>query len=573
MSDKFSIHWLQDIVNKIKERNEKIITLSTGKTPSGHIHIGILREIIICDSLRRIFEKEGYKVNNYLFFDSMDAAKRFPGYIDKDFQNQHLGKPFFLIPCPYNDCGCESYAYHFGQELYMTFDDFGIKNEIIWSHNLYKTSEMQERIKIALEHTDEIKEILKKYILPTLDDEKKKNFLEMQKTWMPVMVICEECNRLLYVKEDGSIEPNRVINYNSKTQKVFYECNACGFKNELSILSNKLKLNWRIDWPAKWSIFKTTCEPAGKDHSVKGGAYDTGLELCKKLYNYKGPVKVPYEWLRLGDYDMKTSKGIVFTPKMYLKMADPEIFRMLILRTNPMKHISLRIEEFPQYYDFFNKIEEVYYGINNTVQKEEIEFFKYIYPLIKLGEIPKERKEKFPLKLLIFLAQLQKILNPEKIYKKAREILEKQNFNNIPTFEEFKLLLDQTTTWLEEIKKILNEEKDQKAKRILIQKLGLFEIPEKVDITLINTLSEKQIQGILLFRDFLLNNNDLDEDIIQNQIFNIAKEKLNIPPKKLFEAFYKIILGKKYGPRLGPFLILLDKNWLLERLNIKTFRS
>jgi lysyl-tRNA synthetase class I len=58
LNEKFSIHWLEDIVKKISDRDEKVITLATGKTPSGHIHIGILREIIICDALRRIFEKK-----------------------------------------------------------------------------------------------------------------------------------------------------------------------------------------------------------------------------------------------------------------------------------------------------------------------------------------------------------------------------------------------------------------------------------------------------------------------------------------------------------------------------------
>ncbi|MFX1554095.1 MAG: lysine--tRNA ligase, partial [Promethearchaeota archaeon] len=63
-------------------------------------------------------------------------------------------------------------------------------------------------------------------------------------------------------------------------------------------------------------------------------------------------------------------------------------------------------------------------------------------------------------------------------------------------------------------------------------------------------------------------NETLDADSIQNKIFSIAKNDLDISPRKLFEAIYQIILGKKSGPRLGPFLTLLDKNWLLERFNI-----
>ena len=101
MNKEFSVHWLEETVDKISNRNPELITLSTGKTPSGHIHIGILREIIICDALCRIFEDKGKKVKFYLFLDDFDAAKRFPPYIEKDFQDQHIGKPFALIPCPF----------------------------------------------------------------------------------------------------------------------------------------------------------------------------------------------------------------------------------------------------------------------------------------------------------------------------------------------------------------------------------------------------------------------------------------------------------------------------------------
>ncbi|GAG02204.1 unnamed protein product, partial [marine sediment metagenome] len=181
MNENFPVHWLGEIVEEIYLRKPKEITLSTGKTPSGHIHLGILREIIICDALRRIFEEDGKKVNNLLFFDSLDAAKRFPPYIAIDFQNEHIGKPFAMIPCPNEDCRCESYAHHYGNELIGVFPDFGIKINVIWTHELYKTKEMQEKIKIALENTKLIKEILRKYILPTLKEGDKDDFKKMQK--------------------------------------------------------------------------------------------------------------------------------------------------------------------------------------------------------------------------------------------------------------------------------------------------------------------------------------------------------------------------------------------------------
>jgi len=567
LSEDFPVHWLEEIVEEIYSRKPIEITLSTGKTPSGHIHLGILREIIICDALRRIFEEKGNKVNNLLFLDSLDAAKRFPEYIPKKFQKENLGKPFAMIPCPYKDCNCENYAFHFGKELIEVFPDFGIQITIIWTHDLYKTIEMQKKIKIALENTDKIKEILRKYILPTLREEDKEEFIEMQKEWMPVMAICEKCDRIQHRDNEESIKPNRVKEYFSHKEEVSYICEACGYNGKLSIWSGRLKLNWRVDWPAKWALYKTTCEPAGKDHSVKGGAYDTGIELCQELYDYMGPVKVPYEWLRLGDQDMGTSKGHTFTPKKYLEIADPRIYRTIILKTNPMKHITFRIEEISQYYDYYERMENIYYNIEKAEDPGENMFFNYIFPLTQINNIPEIKLKQLPLKLLIFLTQIQNILGIDKLYEKAKRFMKNKNFENIITKEEFEILIIQTKNWLEEVNKIIENEKNPKIKKEIIKKVEIFTIPNEIDSNLIKNMNEKQIKGVKLLKDYLEVNNELDPDSIQNKIFDIAKKEVDIPPRKLFELIYQIILGKKSGPRLGPFLSMLDKDWLLERFN------
>ncbi len=562
------VHWLEKIINKIERRNQKVVTLATGKTPSGHIHIGILRELIICDAIKRKLEIKNNKVRFFLFIDSLDAAKRFPDYIDRKFQEKHIGKPFSLIPCPFDNCNCESYAHHFGNELISTFDNFGIKNEIIWTHELYKSKEMKERVKRALQNVDIIKEILKKYILPTLDEDKKQQFLNMQKTWMPVMAICKNCDKIQSRQNNGTILPNRVISFDEDNETVRYKCPSCGYEEIVSLYEGNLKLNWRIDWPAKWDIFKTTCEPAGKDHCVKGGSYDTGLEICQKIYNYKGPIKVSYEWLRLGEKDMKTSKGIVFTPKRYLKIADPEIFRTLILRTNPIKHISFRIEEFPQYHTYFEKMENIFYSIEEADSKEEEEFFKYLYPPVKVKEVPEKKPLRIPLNLLIFLSQVQNILSLDKLYDIAKDEINEKNIKQRINKLEFERLLIRTRNWIDEVKEIIEKSKNPKFKRRIQQKITIFSIPDKINEDLKQKLSQSQLEGIKLLRSFLFNNKNVSADLIQNKVFQIAKEHLAIPPKKMFQAVYKIILGKEFGPRLGPFLKLLDDDWLLKRLDI-----
>ena len=100
---------------------------------------------------------------------------------------------------------------------------------------------------------------------------------------------------------------------------------------------------------------------------------------------------------------MKTSKGIVFTPKKYLEIAKPEVFRALILRTNPLKHIAFRIEELPQYYDYYEKMEDIYFS-QTQESADYHENLKYIYPFTQIDEIPRKKTVQISFKLLTFLA-------------------------------------------------------------------------------------------------------------------------------------------------------------------------
>lgn len=226
--------------------------------------------------------------------------------------------------------------------------------------------------------------------------------------------------------KDGTISPNRVLEYIEQTDECIYKCPSCGYNGRVTIESGLVKLNWRLDWPAKWTIFNTICEPAGKDHCTPGGSYDTGLELCQKVYGYQGPIKVAYEWLRLGDRDMKTSKGIVFTPSKFLEMAEAKILRMLIYQTNPNKHISIRIEEMEQYYNEFQRIERIYYGLEEPTSESEKREIEYIYPLIIPNEIPKTLKYQIPFRFITILAQLKPILKEQGIINRTRKYLLKE---------------------------------------------------------------------------------------------------------------------------------------------------
>jgi len=212
-------------------------------------------------------------------------------------------------------------------------------------------------------------------------------------------------------------------------------------------------------------------------------------------------------------------------------------------------------------------MENLFYGIEKPESKEEFDFFNYLYPLTKINDVPIHKPSRIPLKLLIFLSQMQNILTPNKLYEKVISYMKTLNDESIISFEAFKALLKRTENWINEIKSYITSLKDQKAIRSILNKIEIFTIPETIDKKLSNKLSDDQINGLKTFRAYLGDNDYLDADAIQNKIFTIAKKDLEIPPRKMFEAFYLLLLGSKSGPRLGPFIQMLDKSWLMERLN------
>jgi lysyl-tRNA synthetase class 1 len=60
-----------------------------------------------------------------------------------------------------------------------------------------------------------------------------------------------------------------------------------------------------------------------------------------------------------------------------------------------------------------------------------------------------------------------------------------------------------------------------------------------------------------------------EPDKIQNAVFNTAKEQ-NLPPAQLFRTIYSILIGVPQGPRLGPYIIAMGKQNVINALERAT---
>ncbi len=544
--DDFSIHWIEDVVEEVLQRNEEEYLMNAGKSPSASIHIGILRELIICDVVKRELEKRGEKARSMLIIDDYDPVRSFPPSVTLDI-DEWAGIPYSEVPDPFG-C-CESFGAHWANELADTFDEFGIDTEVVYNSKIYETDGMKDAIRICLQKTDLIKEIMIEYVAKDFNDEQKSEYVEMMKTWSPVSVVCTVCGKL-QAGVKGEIVPNRVTNYNEETDEVSFSCPACEHEATLPIQDLRLKLTWRIDWPAKWYIYKVSCEPAGKDHAVKGGSYDTGLEVSRRVFGWTGPVKVPYEWVRIGGRDMSTSEGIVFIPKTWLQIAPPELYRYLMLKTDLARAINIQPDRIPDMVDEFDRFERTFYGLEDT-DESQTELAQILYPLCATRNPDEGYIPKIPFKFAVLTSQLEGTIGREAMLERSKRVLSKlHNLTEISEDVSKAIVkrLERALGWVE----MFGQQRD----KVLV--------PDVIPHDILSTFTPEDKDFIRKFVQ-VLRTSDLEDDDIQAAAFENARE-VGIKEKRAFVILYRVLISQKHGPRLGPFINLLGREWVADRL-------
>jgi lysyl-tRNA synthetase class 1 len=543
----YNLHWIEDILEDVLQRNPDAYILSTGKSTSGSIHIGSMRELIITDVIKKKLQEKGKTARTLFVVDDYDPVRSFPPSTTLNL-DEWVGIPYSDVPDEFG-C-CESFGAHVANELIETFPAFGIDPEIVWAHKLYETPEMMNAVRKCLQHTETLREILIEFVATDLNEEQKSDYIESMRSWYPATVVCPECGRL-QAGAKGSIVPNRVTMYNSNTDEVSFQCPACGHSATLSLENVRLKLSWRVDWAAKWYVLNVTCEPAGKDHAVKGGSYDTGLEISKRVFGWPGPVPVPYEWVRIGGRDMSTSEGIVFTPGVWLSIAPPELYRYIMLKSELERAIDIHPERFPDMIDEYDRFERIYYNLEEVDEETKV-ISKLLYPLTVSNSPSEEYIPKLPFKFAVITSQLDTLLGDDIIMERCIQVLKKQyglDTINKDAKNLIRVRLSRAKSWAQTY--------GTRQDRIEVTET----VPDEIKATL--TENDKQFLAEL---SKILKSEDLDDEALQSKIFEIARE-VGMKDKRAFVVLYRIIISRKFGPRLGPFLNLLGRNWILQRIS------
>jgi lysyl-tRNA synthetase class 1 len=522
-------HWIERIADELNEKDVQKHVVASGTSISGSIHIGNSCDIFIANAITKSLKILGNNSETIWIADDHDPLRKVPYPLPESYE-KYLGIPYSQIPCP-EDC-CSNFVEHFEKPLLNILNKFGIKLEVYSGAEMYKEGVYDGYIRIALKKASEIREIFNKFREHPLKD-----------NWFPYNPICQECGRVNTTYAHGF--EGDIINYSCK----------CGHKGQMDIKSGNGKLTWRVEWAARWKIFEVTCEPFGKDHAASGGSYDVSKLISKNIFHYDAPYPVPYEWITLKGEAMSKSHGVFFTPGQWLEIAEPETLNYFIFRSKPLKHQDFNPEmPFLDFIEQYDRVERIYYGAEKATSEKEREKLKKIYEVsqIKISEsMPFQPSYRF-----LTVAYQIAGKDPKDIFailKKNSQLpkeMDEKNFEDIDSedLERLTRRLNHVENWLEKYAPDFVKFNVQKR------------LP-KVEI------SDLQKEFLFKVAD-LLENNDYNPEELHDSMYLIIHD-LDIKPQKAFQAIYKVITGKKQGPRAASFVLSLDKDLVIKRFRME----
>lgn len=219
------MQWLNKIVAELLERHKTgEIIVSSGVSPSGTYHLGTLREVLTAEIIAVEIRRRGRQARHIHVCDDLDVFRKVPVDVDESFE-QYLGMPLCDVPSP--DGKAASYADYFVQALIDAAQEMKLSMEVVRAHEKYRSGYFVPAIETALGNIAKIRSILEEVSGRQLDEQ-----------WSPIQVI-----------ENGRLKNRQFKSIDLEAKTIVY-VSVDGEDVELAYGEGKVKLNWRIDWPA-----------------------------------------------------------------------------------------------------------------------------------------------------------------------------------------------------------------------------------------------------------------------------------------------------------------------------------
>ncbi|MBV9454591.1 MAG: lysine--tRNA ligase [Rubrobacter sp.] len=300
----------------------------TGISPSGDIHVGNLREVLVGEAIANALKTCGAGVHFVFHADTIDPLRRIAPGVPEEYE-RYIGHSVSRIPDP--EVCHASYAEHFLAPFEEALRRMEIDIEVVRSHQLYEDGFYAAVTREALLHTAKLREILQKV-----------SGRKIPEHWSPYLPRTTE----------GRLGGVRILEHLPEENKVIF-VDEDGWEDAADYSKGEGKLGWRVELAARWKALCATFEPFGKDHTSRGGSTDTADQMAQEVFRYPVPGRYEYEWIQIrGRGAMSSSKGIVLLPGELLKIMSPDALRRMILGRDPGRALDLDLTEgFPRFMD------------------------------------------------------------------------------------------------------------------------------------------------------------------------------------------------------------------------------
>ena len=472
------------------------VIFETGYGPSGLPHIGTFNEVARTTFVRQAYAEltGGAATRLIAFSDDMDGLRKVPDNVpNHELLAANLGKPLTQIPDPFGEY--ESFAHHNNAMLRRFLDRFGFDYEFLSATDCYTSGRFDEVIRKVLRGWDAIMDVM----LPTLREDRRK-------TYSPVLPVSPSSGRVLQVPVEVVDAEAGLIAFDDED----------GTRIQQSALGGLAKLQWKVDWAARWVALGVDYEMSGKD------LIDSVTQSGKiaRILGGRPPEGFNYEmFLDEKGEKISKSKGNGLTLDEWLRYGSEPSLSFYIYR-EPRKAKSLHIGLIPRAVD-------EYWQFRGNYRSQPIEQ-KLGNPVhhIHGGKVPGET---LPVTygLLLNLVSLPGLHDKETAWKFVQRYAPGTSPESDPELDEL-------------IGLAVNYARD------LVVPTLKRRPPTEIEAEALRDLDSELARLA----------KDADGEVMQHAVFEVGKRHPFESLRTWFQALYETLLGSSQGPRMGSFIAL-----------------
>ena len=500
------------ILKRINNKTPKkgFVLFETGYGPSGLPHIGTFGEVVRTCFVKKAFELLAPEIPTKLICvsDDIDGLRKVPENLpNQDLIRANLGKPLTSVPDPFSTHN--SFGEHMNSRLKSFLDSFGFNYEFVSATTKYKSGAFDTTMLKVLEKYEEIMAVM----LPSLGAER-------QATYSPFMPIDKDSSKVIDKGVIGIDKAKGTVKYKLESGEI----------KEVPVTGGNCKLQWKVDFGARWYSFDVDYEIYGKDHLPNEPIY---RRICQILGG-NPPVNFTYEMF-LSEDGAKISKssGNGISVDDWLKYAPAESMALYMFQ-KPKTAKRLYFDVIPKAMDEYLAFLASYPSQEPKLQIENPVFY------VHFGQVP-ELKFNLNYSLLLNLASACNPENDEILWGFIEKYQPGLNRESSPLLAKM-------------VQCSINYYND------FIKAHKKYRAPSENERTAILDLKE------------VLNKlpANLEAKDIQTEVFGVGKKygyEQNM--KDWFSALYQILLGQEQGPRMGSFIALYGKENFVKLIDSK----